>query len=381
MAYKVISADGHVESHPEHWHPWIAAKYREQAPTIGPDKNGKETWVMGDFTAPLNMNLSGGLPYDQMVEKNMVYRDPDGSFRPGAGDGLQRVRLMAQDGIDAEVLFPPVAVPDLIAKLLESGEKDAYLAILQGYNSWLAQEFCAVAPDRMIGVPIVPVSGVDDAIAEMERCAGMGLRGVCLSTFPNGGGDPDPDDDRFWAASLEMNMKLAPHSTFGHRPTAPQPGNSDMGSRSRISPRPTRTIGQLISKGVLDRYPELKFYFGEADVGWIPYHVESSDDWFLRKYHDRGLRLRKLPSQYWRDHMRFSFLSDPAAIEMRYLIGLDLIMWGSDLPHVTGSFPNSREVLDAFFRDVPDDERDQILVGNVCDFFGLDPDAELTPVP
>ena len=40
-----------------------------------------------------------------------------------------------------------------------------------------------------------------------------------------------------------------------------------------------------------------------------------------------------------------------------------------------------RYVLDEFFEGVPDDERYQILVKNACEFFGLDPEHELTPTP
>src|SRR5439155_23348433 len=141
-----------------------------------------ETWIVGEFTTPLHMNLAAGLPYDQLLLENIRYRNPDGSYRPGAGDGVQRVRNLVEDGIDAEILFPPVAVPGLIKKLLGKGERDAYIAIVQAYNNWLAQEYCAVAPDRLIGMPIVPASGVDDAIAEIERCAKLDLLGVCLGS-------------------------------------------------------------------------------------------------------------------------------------------------------------------------------------------------------
>lgn len=387
MPYKLISADGHVESHPSLWSHRVSAKYRDRAPQQGLDKKGQEAWVIGEHSMPIGINTTaGGLPYDQMVEKNAGnYKKPDGSYRPGLGDGVQRVRELAVDGVDAEVLFPPVFGPNFIKHILDNGDKEAYIAVVQGYNTWLGLDYCAVAPDRLIGTCIIPETGIDDAIAEMERCARIGLPAVCLNNFPNGGEDASPEDDRFWAASLDLNMKMAPHQNFGRGQKSPQDAPIkafDMGSRSRVIGRPTKTMGQLIATGVFDRFPKLQFYFAEADCGWISFHLESSDDWFLRYYHHRGIRLPKLPSQYWRDHARFCFASyDPSAIQQRYLIGLDLIMWGSDLPHSTGSWPHSREVLDVLFREVPADERKQILVDNVCKYFDLDPDKELTPVP
>jgi predicted TIM-barrel fold metal-dependent hydrolase len=385
MAYKVISADGHVEAHPNLWHQRIPAKYLDRVPRYRKEPNGREVWVVGSHTTTIGVETTtSGLPYDKLTVEHTGYYTKDGGFRPGLGDGTQRARELAHDGVDCEVLYPPVFGPNFLKHMLTDGDKDAYMAVVQGYNTWLQKDYVAAAPDRLIGTAILPETGVDDAVAEMKRCVEMGLTSMCLNSFPNGGDDPSPDDDKFWAASLDLNAKMTPHQNFGRGQQTTSPNKNpffDMGSRSRIIGRPTKTIGNLISTGVLDRFPKLKFYFAEADMGWIPFHLASSDDWFLRFYHERNTRLPRLPSQYWRDHMRFCFLYDPAALQQRYNIGLDLIMWGSDLPHSTGSWPHSREVLDVLFRDIPEEEKHQILVTNVCEYFDLDPEKELTPVP
>ena len=66
---------------------------------------------------------------------------------------------------------------------------------------------------------------------------------------------------------------------------------------------------------------------------------------------------------------------------MRDLLELDHIMWGSDFPHSVSSFPESARWLDEIFEGCPEDVRQQVLVENPCAFFGLDPDATLTPTP
>ena len=68
-------------------------------------------------------------------------------------------------------------------------------------------------------------------------------------------------------------------------------------------------------------------------------------------------------------------------MKFRYYIGLDLLMWGSDFPHSVGTYPHSREFIEELFEDVPEMERHRVLVDNVCDFFGLDQEKELTPHP
>ena len=42
-----------------------------------------------------------------------------------------------------------------------------------------------------------------------------GIRGVVPLTWPNGGGDPKPDDERFWSAIEEMRLPVNLHIGFG----------------------------------------------------------------------------------------------------------------------------------------------------------------------
>jgi predicted TIM-barrel fold metal-dependent hydrolase len=65
----------------------------------------------------------------------------------------------------------------------------------------------------------------------------------------------------------------------------------------------------------------------------------------------------------------------------RYYIGLGNLAWGSDFPHSVGTYPHSREILDDIFESVPAHERRQVLVENLCGFYGLDSNKEITPTP
>ena len=50
-------------------------------------------------------------------------------------------------------------------------------------------------------------------------------------------------------------------------------------------------------------------------------------------------------------------------------------MWGSDLPHVEGTYPHTREHLAKHFLGVPSDERHAILAGNAARVLGFDLNA------
>ena len=388
--YQVMSADGHCEA-PIDWSKRAPAKYKDVAPKLIVKEDGSEWWRMehgsDTWERENGGNLYCGLRYDEFDKKSArTYHLPDGSLRPGTGDAVQRLREQDLDGLDCEVIYQPGSGPALYRELLKK-DKDAYLALIQMYNNFLGEEYCSVAPDRLIGNCAVPHTGVDDAIAEIERCKKMGLRSVQLSNWPNGSPIPAPEDDRFWAASLDIDMRISPHVTFGGGPeTDPKGGgiNSTAGIVSGIGftgGKPSFTIGRLIANGVFDRFPKLKFYFAESQGGWLAPHLDWIDDFYQRWYTYHDLRLSKQPSQYIRDHCRFSFIHDRMAMKLRHNIGVELLMWGSDFPHSVGTFPDSRAILPELFEGVPEAEKRQVLVYNVCDFFGLDPEKELTPTP
>jgi uncharacterized protein len=386
--YQVISGDGHIEG-PIDFTPYMPEKYKDGIPKLVQREDGAWTW-RGDFAGnSVNMligsNVYSGLRYDLFNRKNAcTYWNEDGSLRPGASpDAVVRLREQDQDGVDAEVLFFPAAGGLMMA--LTSGDSGAYAAAVRAYTNFLA-DYCSVAPDRLIGCLLPPNTGVDDAIAEMEYGRGRGLRAVCLQSWPNGSGNPSPEDDKFWAASLELGMRLCPHISFGAGTPPPHeiavmPERAAGGLNQLANPRTTMSIGQLINGGVFDRFPSLKLYFAESEVSWLAGYLEYIDEFYSRwaPFHD--MKLEKMPSDYVRDHCRFCIISDRMAVPLRHYIGSEMFMWGSDFPHSVGTWPDSRYVLDEFFEGVPDDERYQILVKNACDFFGLDPEHELTPTP
>jgi predicted TIM-barrel fold metal-dependent hydrolase len=142
----------------------------------------------------------------------MVHEADGKTRRPGLGDAVQRLHEQDYDGIDAEILFPPFFATNFLRNITEDR---VYIAMVQAYNSWLAEGFCSVAPDRLFGLGIVPYTGTDDAIAEMKRCKSLGLRGITLKRWPNGSGRYQPEDDRFFEALLAEDMRLMPHISIG----------------------------------------------------------------------------------------------------------------------------------------------------------------------
>src|SRR5262249_48599805 len=152
------------------------------------------------------------------------------------------------DGVDAEVLYWPAGM--LMIHPLRDKDPEAYRAVIRMYNDFLA-EYCAVAPDRLIGNLVVPWTTVDDAIDEITYARDKGLRSVLLQNWPNGRGGPTEEDDRFWAAAMDLGMAISPHVSFGDAtPTAHEiqvPPESALGGLGSMgNPRITTVLAQLL---------------------------------------------------------------------------------------------------------------------------------------
>jgi predicted TIM-barrel fold metal-dependent hydrolase len=82
---------------------------------------------------------------------------------------------------------------------------------IQAYNNWMAREFMAAAPARLIGLAQMPNLEVEEMIAEMRRTRALGMRGAILSSWPSGATSLSVDDNAFWAECEKLDMPLSIH--------------------------------------------------------------------------------------------------------------------------------------------------------------------------
>jgi uncharacterized protein len=388
----LLSSDGHLEVRPERWTPRMPAALRDQAPrTIKLPDGGDALLVEGQAPYPVPfLDLRAGRTNETWQPFGVTVDDT-----AGVGPPEQRLREQDMDGLLAEVLFPNMQVGPRLWRTMT--DDDAYRAAVRAYNEWLGQEYCPVSRDRLIGLGVIPWTNLDDAIAELHHCAKLGLRGVNLGVFPNGKSYPKPEDDRFWAAAIDMQMPLTVHVGFDRlgprasQPTFEYPG-ADPEVLKKVGPRkivdwvalpfltipPSISLAQLAMSGVFDRLPDLKIFFAETRLGWVPFWMEEADYWYERHRHwsERLLGFKPLkqrPSDYVRQHIYFSVQHvERVAIELRHHMGVDHIMFATDFPHIECDWPNTRPFAERLFAGVPDDEAFKIAAGNMLDFFRLD---------
>ena len=271
----------------------------------------------------------------------------------------------------------------------------AYKATIHAWNEFLAEEYCAEAPERLMGMGLLPDIGVEDAIAEMAYCARAGLKGVYLSTYPSGGEFPSPEDDRFWAAALDLDMPLTGHVQFAGRTPIRSSFRYDydldevaggIDPFSKFTQYAVRGAGnalQMIFTGLFDRFPKLRFYFAETQAGWIPHFLDILDDQYDRTIHwaERLVGMKKLdrmPSEYITEHFSWGFMRNIAGVRVRDQIGVENMIWATDFPHAETDWPESQNVIEEIFVGVPEDELEKMLSGNVIAYFHLDPAIQST---
>lgn len=382
--YRCISGDSHLEIDSKAWLPRVPAKHRDRAPRLVRLEDGADAWLVeGQPPRTVPADLYGGKGRDVWRPFGQRYDDTPGTGSPG-----QRLSEQDQDGVDAEVLFPGASGPRLWRNIRDD---DAYKAVLRAYNDFLAQDYCTAAPGRLIGIGVLPWTGVDDAIGEMEHCAELGLKGVCLGVFPSGLDHPSPADDRFWAAALDIGMPVTIHVDLVRSggPLITYPAETPE-LRKRIGPRRdfaaecvkyARSGGvnaiQLILDGVFERFPALRIFFAENQIGWIPLFLEMADTRYERHsgWAEELLgwkRLPRPPSDYVREHCYWGFQYDPVGVELRHRINVDRLIWASDFPHQESDWPESMRIVDKNFVGVSGGERYRMLAGNVIDFFNLE---------
>jgi predicted TIM-barrel fold metal-dependent hydrolase len=171
-----------------------------------------------------------------------------------------------------------------------------------------------------------------------------------------------------WNAIADTGVIL--HMHLGARPVSGVPGMflTDM-LMSKISM--AEPLSLLIFNGLFERYPTVKLVSVESNMAWFPFAKEYMDKTYQKHRYWTKTELKKLPSEYWDEHIYSTFLHDKAGVELRHSIGIDNIMWSSDYPHSETTFPESRKDVEEHFANVPADETFKMVCGNAVRLYGL----------
>jgi predicted TIM-barrel fold metal-dependent hydrolase len=342
MEYRLISADDHIDLRylPRTlWTERVPAALRDRAPRVL-DADEGPVWVCGD-TVWGPWGRGGGLKW-------ALDREGDPSLADAPRPTTPHLRLadMDRDGIDASVMYGPVAP----LRVEDAALRQACYA---AYNDWLA-EFCQVAPQRLLGVAILPADDPALATAELTRIAANGLRHAVLLAAAARPPLYHPAWEPFWAAAAETEVPIGMHLLVA--PPAVHPGVMPLAAAAingvQVPLQLLDPLVGLIFSGVLDRHPGVRLVLAESGIGWLPYALQRMDNEYRKLAEVRahweargGFPLQLRPSEYFRRQVWATFQDDAVGLALLDTIGEDRVMWASDYPHPDSTWPHSRAVI------------------------------------
>ncbi|TAK99495.1 MAG: amidohydrolase [Rhodospirillaceae bacterium] len=319
---------------------------------------------------------------DKITSKAALHRPPPRMGKDGEEFGRGNLRGhrevagrlldMEMDGVDAEIVFPSLA---LTAFLIENPE--AELATAQVYNDWLNKTLSG-HPDRFVRCGVLPVRDFGNTIAEIKRLAALGFTAAMLpSLIEPSSGLPTYNSeawDPVFAAGQAEGIVFVLHTGTGREDVRSQKGPGGAVINYTIQACDgMHSIMHLVAGGVLDRFPDTRVCCIESGASWLAALAERMDE--VYEAHDVFVRpkLSLTPRDIIARQVACSFQFDRACIMARSVTGTKAIMWGADYPHHEGTFPRSREVLAHLFDDIEISEQDKadIIGGNAARLFRL----------
>jgi len=117
----------------------------------------------------------------------------------------------------------------------------------------------------------------------------------------------------------------------------------------------------------------LRFAAVECGIGWVPWALGAMDEAY-RKHHLWAYpKLKKLPSEYFREHGAATFQEDPAGLDLAVKYNLiDNFMWANDYPHAEGTWPHSAEAIEREMQEFTETQRAKVLGLNAAKMFKFD---------
>ncbi|MDO8364238.1 MAG: amidohydrolase family protein [Actinomycetota bacterium] len=295
---------------------------------------------------------------------------------PGANDMKLRFVDLDAEGIWAELVYPSIGIwmssiqdPDLLA------------AGCRAINDW-AFEYQRFSP-RYVCTATIPLLSVDTAVAEIHRVADMGFKAAYLSVAPPLGVDDWHYDlwEPMWSALAETGLVIAfhigtePHdATTSHGAYFRGPGGALI-NYTETTYGGQRAVTKMIASGVFDRHPSLKAIVSEGGATWGPFVADRLDEAY--RQHGSAVRpkLGRLPSEYLYENVYASFQHDRSAVAAVSAMGWQNVLWGSDYPHLEGTFGHTQETLHGLFDGVAPEVRKRVTVGAFAELFPHVPPA------
>ncbi len=376
----LVSCDDHLDLNmlPANlWTDRMSSKWGDRTPQVVIMDEGPALWMADGqswgFWSGRPLGFKGPKPIATAYDRGGIEDTTD--LRAGVPE--LRLADMDRDRVWAHLVYGPVTS-------INADDPQFMQACYSTYNNWLYEDLCTAAPDRLIGVAMLPPTP-EAALEELLRLAKTGkCRQANLQIAVV---EPRLEDERWeplWNALEETGIVLSFHVTVF-------PGVSTAFDKYKGSPGATFLHAKmfieqfldpfvdLFAWGILERHPGLKIVIAESGVGWVPWVVEELDYrhfrlWECADYWDDkgGIPHKMKPSQVFKRQIYGTFQQSPTAMRLTEFWGPENMLWASDYPHPDSIWPNSVKTIGETMGHMDPDQVRGIVGGNAAKLYGLD---------
>ena len=374
MTNSFISVDEHVQEPPEVWTQRLSRqKWGERIPHVERRANGTERWVVDGREIDLAGVADCGAAMAQRTENPQRWADVPAVVY----DPQKRLKAMDEAGIEYAVLYPTVAgVGGQSFGRIEDPELE--LACVQAYNDWLLEAW-AGASRRFIPQCITPLYPVDSVVEEIRRCVAKGHRGVIFPSIPMELRDvPHINDaiyDPIWSTCQELAVPISFHAGASSKIQIPayEGYSPSLAAAVQSITRPASSVSVLVNlliSKILMRFPSLKIVLAESGLGWGAYLLEYTD------FQATGDQLPQngydlMPSELFKRQCYLVGWYDRASLRVRRYVGVENILWSSQFPQATSTWPRTKAALEQSFAGVDEGDKQKILWENAAKLYQI----------
>ncbi|WP_075790724.1 amidohydrolase family protein [Massilia putida] len=356
-SYPIYDADRHFYEPPEAFLRHLPKKFHKEFQYV--QVNGRTKLAVGGQLSDYIPNPTFEVVAAPGVHEKWYRGDnPDGlSLREATGEpiasqasfhnGDAHIAVMDEQHIHAGLFLPTLA--SIIEERL-SAQPEVIHALLHSLNMWTAEECGFACQGRLFPVPMINLSDVDAACAELDFLLKAGARVVGIRPAPvaglKGGRSMGfKEFDPFWARIEESRIFVVMHvSDSGYdkifqwwtaggkgefRPFEKDPFGEVLDWMGRPI---ADSLAAMICHGMFDRFPNVRVASLENGATWLEPLLKRLGSTF----HKMPKAFKRDPRETFREHVYVAPFYEDSISNVVELIGVERVLFGSDWPHPEG---------------------------------------------
>ncbi|MFB3092578.1 MAG: amidohydrolase family protein [Dehalococcoidia bacterium] len=363
--YRIIDGDGHMQEPLDIWDSYVEKEFYDRRPLV--------SGHVGKYL--FNYHPCEAFPEGRdAVRPESVFADCEERF----GDAWRnwwtlpdRLKEIDKEGLDIQVSFP---TNGNTATSHHITDPKLQAALVRAYNNW-ATDYCHDSEGRVQFIAQVTMLDVNEAIAEVRRMAPRAE--ATAINLPDPGESrrwSDTEFDPFWATLDELDLAASFHGGGSQaRVFKDYTATPSLASVSHALSFPLDAMlamGTLIFGDVLERFPNLRCSFLEANAGWVPWWLSRMDDHAVGRQgrFQYGEEVRLKPSEYFERQCSVACDADEGHLEFAASQLGDNLFFNTDWPHPDSPIPGA---VDMFLdHNISDEVKRKILWDNSVKLYG-----------